>query len=804
MRLPRWLNLPWRARQVVRSLRTELSECRQQLDEFAREAAAREVSQRELAESLRNEIHTALGSLQDRLIGEIREQGLLHDTAIRYATRAAAEARLRARLPAPVERSPGLSILIACWNHAAHLERSVASALATVAVLECDGEVLILDDASRDGSQEIAAALADADERIRLIASEENIGLPRARNVLLSQAHFEHALMLDSDNELVSSGVAALFESARQTGAVLTYGNILKVDAEGNCLDIISNERLTPKIRERNWIDAMALVRTERILTLGGYDGQWLHGLEDWELNQRLFALRESVVFVPVLVGRYSTLPGSMLRQAPTSQRVRLDARMFGTPQCSDNAQYRAGVHHPALGTLWASPGWSADAPVAAQVRTVEKPLRVLVVSSGGVLNYGDDAILLSTLQRLRRLRPQAVASVITDGPHVPRLGRLGAWLGTCDEFLSGVSHDDLRRGCQDDRALVSELTQYFPLSTARGVNLRAFDLVLLAGGGNLCRHFPEIVARRAAIAAAANSHGVPYLITGQGVGPIAEAQHSMLSFLVRGATAVGTRDVCSRQLLRQMAAEHARIDVVGDDALGLRCVSRDESRRFLVQAGVPADRPLLAFQAREASYVGLSRRELQATADQVDRFAAAAGFEIVALPINMQAQGTEADLLAQLAASSPRRAAWHLPRPEGDVALIAGLVKACQAVLTHSFHMAVFALEERIPTLLFSGSEYYELKAAALRSAFGVPVPIGAAVGMPAEQIAQALALLASSPWSTAHTSADVDLWLAGALPDRTTGAISSMMRWPGQAAASWAGDLRAFTPGDVTPSGL
>ncbi len=43
----------------------------------------------------------------------------------------------------------------------------------------------------------------------------------------------------------------------------------------------------------------------------------WLYGLEDWELNQRLFSLCEPMVFVPVLVGKYTTLPLSMLREAP-------------------------------------------------------------------------------------------------------------------------------------------------------------------------------------------------------------------------------------------------------------------------------------------------------------------------------------------------------------------------------------------------------------------------------------------------------------------------------------------------------
>ena len=197
--------------------------------------------------------------------------------------------------------------------------------------LPVPGEVLILDDASRDGSREVAQELARADERIRLIQSDENLGLPRARNVLLSQARFEHAMILDSDNQLVPSGIATLYASARQTGAVLAYGNILKVDQSGSVMGVMSNERVTANLLKENWIDAMVLVRTDRLLELGGYDCQWLYGLEDWELNQRLFSLGEPMVFVPVLVGKYTTSPDSMSHEAPLSSRYRRGLRIFGS-----------------------------------------------------------------------------------------------------------------------------------------------------------------------------------------------------------------------------------------------------------------------------------------------------------------------------------------------------------------------------------------------------------------------------------------------------------------------------------------
>ncbi len=599
MNIQSLFRLPWRIKNVVRAMRRDLADSRNAMadnriamDEILKSIASLKYENRAMTEEL--------SALREELLGEIREQGLLLETAARLATRAAAESKLRAQLTPPTLREPGVSILIACWNHAGFLRHSVASTLAALDLLPVPGEVLILDDASRDGSREAAQELARVDQRVRLIESVDNLGLPCARNVLLSQARYEHAMILDADNQLVPSGVAILHDAARQTGSVLTYGNILKVDQHGSVLELVSNERATADLLHRNWIDAMALVRTERLLELGGYDCQWLYGMEDWELNQRLFSLGEPMTFVPVHAGNYTVLPLSMLREAPTSLRHRRGGRIFGCVAPADLERHRACVFHPAIGTIWTSNSWSSTAsepPLLAVSQPATSRLQVLVVSSGGVRNYGDDAILLSTLERLRRIRPDCVAAVVTDGPNCPPLGRLGVWAGTSEEFGTGLDPDDVRLGFWDDQALNAELSRWLkPGSHARSC-LDTFDVVIMAGGGNLNCYWPNLIAWRAAIAAGANAVGVPYILSGQGVGPISEEIIPMLSFLVAGALAVATRDPQSVRLLRQLEPTQPRMSMVGDDALGLRCDGPIVARGRLAEIGVPQDRRLLGFQ---------------------------------------------------------------------------------------------------------------------------------------------------------------------------------------------------------------
>ncbi len=70
---------------------------------------------------------------------------------------------------------PKVSIGLPCYNEAPFIEETVGSILAQT---EADFELLICDNASTDGTQEILKKLAQEDSRIKLHASSTNIGAP--------------------------------------------------------------------------------------------------------------------------------------------------------------------------------------------------------------------------------------------------------------------------------------------------------------------------------------------------------------------------------------------------------------------------------------------------------------------------------------------------------------------------------------------------------------------------------------------------------------------------------------------------
>ncbi|MBK1664396.1 glycosyl transferase [Rhodospirillum rubrum] len=117
--------------------------------------------------------------------------------------------------PSPAEAPPALiTIGLTCYNAAATIERALDSALAQDWPLI---EVVVVDDASSDGSADLLARRAAADGRIRLIRHVENQGCAAARNAILSAAKGAFIAFFDDDD------VSAPQRLRRQRALILDY-----------------------------------------------------------------------------------------------------------------------------------------------------------------------------------------------------------------------------------------------------------------------------------------------------------------------------------------------------------------------------------------------------------------------------------------------------------------------------------------------------------------------------------------------------------------------------------------------------
>jgi hypothetical protein len=265
---------------------------------------------------------------------------------------------------------PGLSILTISWNHAGFLRTSVASALATLDLLSPDeqGAVLVLDDSSSDETPQVLEELRAADGRVRPVRSRVNLGLSRARNVLLHVAETTHALMLDADNTAAPEGVESLYAVAREWSPAFTFGNVIMVDSDGSILAAVSNEPPTTDyfFVGGPHLDTLGVLDVAYFRQIGGYNPDpAFHAFDDHEVIHRLARLGALVAFVPTVAGRYrfDRLSHSQAHQGSHEATIARLRRAYNQDGRLTAQQPAAMAAHPATGPLWATPAALAARP---------------------------------------------------------------------------------------------------------------------------------------------------------------------------------------------------------------------------------------------------------------------------------------------------------------------------------------------------------------------------------------------------------------------------------------------------------
>ena len=190
-------------------------------------------------------------------------------------------------------RKPTVSVVVPCYNYGHVLPDCIRSVLTQQGV---DVDVLIIDDASPDGSAAVAAQLAQGDSRVKVICHAVNRGHIATYNEGLSQATGEYVLLLSADDMLTPGALQrATSVMERHPSVGLVYGHPRAFCAE---------DQVAPSLRMRGfsvwkgeaWIGAQcrrglnciaspeAVVRGRIQRRVGGYTEQLPHtaDLEMW------------------------------------------------------------------------------------------------------------------------------------------------------------------------------------------------------------------------------------------------------------------------------------------------------------------------------------------------------------------------------------------------------------------------------------------------------------------------------------------------------------------------------------------
>ena len=125
---------------------------------------------------------------------------------------------------------PAISVTMAAFN----VEPYVAACLDSLLAQDwTDFELIIVDDASTDGTGKVLQDYAARDPRIRLFMGDENHGLAVARNLAVSRACGEWVTFMDADDLYSPDMLRLAIEAARNQNAEMVMWDYVVFSDEG-------------------------------------------------------------------------------------------------------------------------------------------------------------------------------------------------------------------------------------------------------------------------------------------------------------------------------------------------------------------------------------------------------------------------------------------------------------------------------------------------------------------------------------------------------------------------------------------
>jgi polysaccharide pyruvyl transferase WcaK-like protein len=233
-----------------------------------------------------------------------------------------------------------------------------------------------------------------------------------------------------------------------------------------------------------------------------------------------------------------------------------------------------------------------------------------------------------------------------------------------------------------------------------------AADLVVASGGAYVTDTWWWHAAGVLSLMALAQRLGKPTAMFGQGLGPIDQRGLRMQArSVLPHLTFLGLReDQTGQALARSLHIPPSIMAITGDDALEL------------VDETGAASGKALGLNIRVANYANVNLTEAAAMCNLVSEAAATLNAPIVALPVSRHA--ADADVLQTLLRRRQNPADVDLDDIESPHALSAGAAR-CRAIVTGSYHAAVFGLAQGVPAVCLSRSPYYDAKFRGLHAQF-------------------------------------------------------------------------------------
>ena len=347
--------------------------------------------------------------------------------------------------------------------------------------------------------------------------------------------------------------------------------------------------------------------------------------------------------------------------------------------------------------------------------------MRVVAIGDVGVvdkmIHIGDEAMFEAFADAMRARGLDSVVAVSANPAETSKRYGTG---GFSVEAVLGIGFgptaggraaqedrlDRVRRTAAGETGLLSDDDSAHAVIDA----IKRSDGVAVTGGGNLASTWPSHIFERFAIAVIADAFGIPFVVSGQTLGPqLTDDDSALVARLLGLARLVSVRESASFAVAERLGVPPDRLQLGADDA------------SFLLDDALPA---LPYCVVTLANHVGDADRDavIASLADLLDEVVEATDLDIVFLAHfgsldDSRVRGDSVVHERVMAQMESRRVMAVVP---ADAPAAARIARSASLVVTSRYHPAVFAVPAGVATIGIPVDDYTTVKLTGALQNFG------------------------------------------------------------------------------------